>query len=117
MISYLSSTFMLSVYNFSISDLLSGNKSYVWNGGLVAFVAYYNLTNDDFTSIDLTDGAGNSIVHPVATHQNCYSIAFSGNSAGNPLETNTITNMNSIRFNFSIGNPTTGSLVAKVYYI
>lgn len=117
MINYLSSTLMTSVYNFTVSDLLAGTKSYVWNGGLIVFVAYYNYTQDDFTSIQLSDAAGNNLVHTVATHQNCYSIAFSGNGAGNPLETNTITNMNSIRFDFNIANPISGSLMAKVYYI
>lgn len=108
---------MTSVYNFTVSDLIASTKSYVWNGGLIVFVAYYNLTQDDFTSIQLSDAAGNPIIHTVATHKNCYSIAFSSNGAGNPLETNTITNMSGIRFDFAIANPISGSLMAKVYYI
>lgn len=117
MINYLTSNLAVSIYQFSISEINAGTKSYVWNNGLIVFVAYFNYLDQDFTALELTDAAGNNIVHPVSTHSNCYSIAFSGGAGGNPLETLPISNMNGIRFNFGISPVLTGSLIAKVYYI
>ena len=117
MINYLSSNLAVSIYQFSVAEVALGNKSYVWNGSLIVFVAWFNYLDNDFTSLELTDATGSNIVHPVSTHQNCYSIAFSGAAGGNPLETLPISNMNAIRFNFNIGPITTGNLIAKVYYI
>jgi hypothetical protein len=117
MINYLSSNLSVSIYQFSVTDVNATVKTYVWNGSLIVFVAWFNYLDQDFTSLDLTDAAGNNIVHGVSTHSNCYSIAFSGNSAGNPLETSPISNLNQIRFNFNISPVTTGYLIAKVYYI
>jgi len=117
MINYLSSNLSVSIYQFSVAEVNAGSKSYVWNGNLIVFVAWFNYLDKNFTNLQLLDGTGAHLVHTVNTHSNCYSIAFSGNSAGNPLETLPISNLNSIRFNFGISPVSTGNLIAKVYYI
>jgi hypothetical protein len=117
MINYLSSNLSVSIYQFSVAEVNAGSKSYVWNGNLIVFVAWFNYLDKNFTNLQLLDGTGAHLVHTVNTHSNCYSIAFSGNNAGNPLETLPISNLNSIRFNFGISPVSTGNLIAKVYYI
>jgi hypothetical protein len=120
MINYLSSNLSLSIYQFSYQELNSINsKSYVWNGSLIVFGAFYNYTNLNFNNLELTDNAGNNILHTAGTHSNCYTVAFSGTNAGNPLNTNLISDMNTIFFNWTLaaGTATTGSLMVKLYYI
>lgn len=117
MINYLSSNLSVSIYQFNYSEINAGTKNYVWNNGLIVFVAYFNYLDQNFTALELTDAVGNNIVHTVSTHINCYSIAFSGSAGGNPLEILPISYMNQITFNFGISTVLTGSLIAKVYYI
>ena len=117
MINYLSSNLSVSIYQFSTDEINSGGKSYVWNNSLIVFVAWYNYLDQDFTSLTLKDKTLNDIVHPVSTHSNCYSISFSSNNSGNPLETLPISDLNIINFDFNIATVNTGKLIAKVYYI
>lgn len=119
MINYLSSNLSLSIYQFSYQELNSlTTKSYVWNGSLIVFGAFYNYTNVDFANIDLLDGSANHILHTAGTHTNCYTIGFSGSNTGQPLFNNAITSMNQIIFDWNLnGVATTGSLMVKLYYI
>lgn len=119
MINYLSSNLSFSIYQFSYQELNSiSTKSYVWNGSLIVFGAFYNYTDVNFNKLDLSDNFGNQILHTAATHSNCYTVAFSGTSSGNPLNTYFITDLNQITFDWSlIGTAITGSLMVKLYYI
>lgn len=119
MINYLSSNLSLSIYQFSYQELNSiTSKSYVWNGSLIVFAAFYNYLNVNFNHLDLLDNFGNHIVHSAGTHANCYTVAFSGDNAGQPLSTNLITDMNAIFFDWNLNAvASSGSLMVKLYYI
>lgn len=118
MINYISSNLSVSIYQFNYTELNSiTTKSYLWNGGLIVFAAFYNYTDIDFTTLELTDGNGDVIVHAAGTHSKCYTVAFSGSNAGQPLYNLQLVNLTSIQFNWNSITANNGSLMVKVYYI
>lgn len=118
MINYLSSNLSVSIYQFNYSEInATGSKNYVWNKQLIVFGVFYNYLDDNFSQLNLLDNSGNHILHTAGTHQNCYSIGFSGSSTGNVLFNNQINDMSGIQFNWTIGPVTTGSLIVKLYYV
>jgi hypothetical protein len=118
MINYLSSNLSVSIYQFHYTELNSlTNKIYNWNGQLIVMAAFYNYTDVNFQALNLYDSTGSHILHTAATHTNCYSVCYSGNNSGTPLYNLPLSNLNSIRFSWNIATTSTGSLMAKVYYI
>ena len=118
MINYLSSNLSVSIYQFNYTELNTvTDKIYNWSGGLIVFGAFYNFTDQDFSQLNLYDNSGNHILHTAGTHQNCFSVCFSGSNTGNVLYNIPISNLNSIRFQWNIPAVSTGSLIAKIYYI
>ena len=118
MINYLSSNLSVSIYQFDYTELNSiVSKTYIWNGQLIVFGAFYNYTDQDFTQLRLKDSSGSDILHSAGTHSNCYSIAFSGPNTAQTLYNLPISDMNSITFSWNIPSIGSGKLIAKLYYI
>lgn len=93
----------------------SGFTSYFFGAQPILFITLQNNAGIDFNYFHAQDQAGRPLTHSSQVHNNCYSIAFSGNNAGQPLQLAELGNLSVITFDWNFSGLAVGTLIVNVY--
>ena len=98
-------------------ELNAGNQSapYDFSGTPILFITIQNETSVNFNNIYLQDSVGRTLTHHSAPFNTCYSIAFSGNATGQPLELPNLTDLNAVTINWTFPGLAVGFITINIY--
>jgi hypothetical protein len=99
------------------TELNAGNQSALYNftGTPILFITIQNNAGVNFNNFYLLDAVGRSITHHSQVNDTAYSIAFSGNASGAPLQLPTLTDLNAVTINWNFGGLSVGTVIVNIY--
>lgn len=92
-----------------------GATSYFFGAQPILFITIQNNAGVDFTTLYALDQAGRVLTHNCPLHNTTYSIAFSSNGTGQPLQLAELSNLGVITFDWAFPGLAVGTLTINIY--
>jgi hypothetical protein len=91
------------------------SQPYNFTGTPILFITLENNAGVNFNNVFLADAGGKTLTHHSAVHDSCYSIAFSGDSNGDPLSLTILNDLSIVTINWTFPGLAVGSLTINIY--
>jgi len=96
-------------------NLNTQSAPYDFTGTPILFITIQNDAGVNFNNIYLSDSAGRTLTHHSAVNSTAYSIAFSGNATGQPLNLPILTDLNGVTINWNFTGLAVGFITINIY--